>query len=111
MDYSKRNYVQEREDVKCVIGELGFLTDWVLHHPQQAGQLAIEAHDLARRYVEEPTPDVEFRSVIPIAVWNQFMLACSVAEGMNLNEQSCYEKLEDVLFRGISSLIEQYMHE
>lgn len=107
MDNNNRNYVQEREYVKQAIGELSFLCGWILQHPQNAGQLAIEAHDLARRYVEEPTLDVEFRAVIPVTTWNQFMTACIAAEATNLNEQACYEKLEDLLFRAMQDFIMQ----
>lgn len=102
---NQSDWRQQNENVRVAMGELAFLCGWVMNYPQMAGQLAIEAHELARRYVESPTLDLEFRAVIPEAVWKQFQTACTIAETTFLNEQACYDKLQDILFRGMQDFI------
>lgn len=102
-DHNQQRIINE--NVKAAMGELTFLCGWVNQYPQLAGQLALEAHELARRYVEEPTPDIEFRSVIPVQVWKQFTTACRAAESTDLNEEACYHQAEDLLFKALQDFI------
>lgn len=101
----------ENENVKAAMGDLAFLISWVARNPQIAGQLALETHDLARRYIEESPPSAEFRAVIPVVVWQKFVASCCVAEATVLSEEACYEKLQELLFRAMNAFIIEYSHE
>ena len=56
MDLQKRNWQREQDASKTAIGELAFLCGWVMQYPQHAAQLALDAHELARRYGQRLNP-------------------------------------------------------
>jgi len=107
MDLQKRNWQREQDAAKTAIGELAFLCGWVMQYPQHAAQLALDAHELARRYVEDPTPDIEIRAMISQETWKKFIATCSAAQGVSLNDEACMEIAVDILNKGIQGFIEQ----
>lgn len=106
-----QQWQQDKENIKAATDELVGLIDWVVHHPEMATQLAVEIHEIAHRYTEDPTPDVEFHAIIPLAVWRQFVSACIAENAANLNEEACFQIAEYLLSKAMLVFIDQHKHE
>jgi hypothetical protein len=110
MQYDEWNCEQEAPGVKRALGELVTLAGCVRRNPEIAELLALELSELSRRYIENSKSGIEFSAMIPVAVWDQFQAAMRAAGGC-LDGQSCYEELQDILFKGMQDRIMQSVRE
>lgn len=94
LNQPKRDWRKEEDNVKVALGELSYLMGWTMNHPQSAALLAFEAHQLAMRYTENPTPDeLEMRVKIPLSIMAKWIKCHDVERAETLFLQAMNDEI------------------
>jgi hypothetical protein len=88
-------YKKQENEMREAYRIVGMIRLWIDNCPQHAAQLAFELNQVLARYALEPSPDIELRVHIPLAIWKQWVECRDV------------ERAETVLLEAMLSEIEK----
>ena len=94
LELGKRTSQQEQNEMKEALRIIGMVRLWVDNCPQHAAQLAFELNQVLGRYVSDPSPDIELRVHVPLAIWKKWVESRDVERAETLLLEAMMGEIE-----------------